>query len=188
MPTRRKQPGAKKAAAKKPRTPAPRAAPRKIAVKAFDEPRPYEIPRSLMTTDWQEVVNDPQVHVVIELVGGTGLHRVQPAHHEAEIGYWIRAPLRQRGLCTEAVAGLLTWAFTPQARGGWGFRRVHIRCAGANAASARVPGKLNLPFEARHAQERWVTGVGWQDTLVWGVLAEQWDLATSSLRAPPAPR
>jgi homoserine dehydrogenase len=46
---------------------------RKIAVKAFDEPRPYDIPRALMTTDWQEVVNDPQIHVVIELVGGTGI-------------------------------------------------------------------------------------------------------------------
>jgi homoserine dehydrogenase len=46
---------------------------RKIAVKAFDEPRPYPIARELMTTDWQEVVNDPQIHVVIELVGGTGL-------------------------------------------------------------------------------------------------------------------
>jgi homoserine dehydrogenase len=46
---------------------------RRIAVKAFDEPRPYPIPRSLMTTDWQEVINDPQVHVVIELVGGKGL-------------------------------------------------------------------------------------------------------------------
>jgi homoserine dehydrogenase len=46
---------------------------RKIAVKAFNEPRPYPIPRSLMTTDWQEVVNDPQVQVVIELVGGTGI-------------------------------------------------------------------------------------------------------------------
>jgi homoserine dehydrogenase len=46
---------------------------RKIAVKAFDEPRPYPIPRSLMTTDWQEVVNDPETHIVIELVGGTGI-------------------------------------------------------------------------------------------------------------------
>src|SRR5215831_3116494 len=46
---------------------------RKIAVKAFDEPRPYPIPRSLMTTDWQEVVNDPDIHIVIELVGGTGI-------------------------------------------------------------------------------------------------------------------
>src|SRR5260370_67686 len=46
-----------------------------IAVKAFDEPRPYAIPTSLMTTNWESVVSDPQVHVVIELVGGTGLAR-----------------------------------------------------------------------------------------------------------------
>ncbi len=48
---------------------------RKIAVKAFDEPRPYEIPRAVMTTDWQSVVNDPAVHVVAEIVGGTTLAR-----------------------------------------------------------------------------------------------------------------
>ena len=48
---------------------------RKIAVKAFDEPRPYAIPRSLMTTDWQSVVNDPQVDLVAELAGGTGIAR-----------------------------------------------------------------------------------------------------------------
>lgn len=47
----------------------------KVAVKAFDEPRPYAIPRSVMTTDWREVVEDPQVDVVIELVGGTTLAR-----------------------------------------------------------------------------------------------------------------
>src|SRR5882724_11298697 len=46
---------------------------RKIAVKALAEPRPYPIPRELMTTDWQEVVNDQQIHVIIELVGGTGI-------------------------------------------------------------------------------------------------------------------
>ena len=45
----------------------------KVAVKAFDEPRPYEIPRRIMTTDWKEVVNDPDIRVVIELIGGTGL-------------------------------------------------------------------------------------------------------------------
>ena len=48
---------------------------RKVAVKAFDEPRPYAIPASLMTTDWQSVVCDPQVDVVAELVGGTTLAR-----------------------------------------------------------------------------------------------------------------
>ena len=48
---------------------------RKIAVKAFEEPRPYEIPPSSMTTDWQAVVNDPKVDVVAELAGGTTLAR-----------------------------------------------------------------------------------------------------------------
>ncbi len=48
---------------------------RKVAVKAFAEPRPYPISRSLMTTDWKAVVNDPGVHIVAELVGGTTLAR-----------------------------------------------------------------------------------------------------------------
>src|SRR4051812_31103386 len=48
---------------------------RKVAVKAFDEPRPYEIPKSCMTTDWQSVVNDPSVDIVAELVGGITLAR-----------------------------------------------------------------------------------------------------------------
>jgi homoserine dehydrogenase len=48
---------------------------RKVAVKAFDEPRPYPIPQSLMTLDWAEVVNDPSIQVIIELVGGTGIAR-----------------------------------------------------------------------------------------------------------------
>jgi len=45
----------------------------KVAVKAFDEPRPYEIPQRIMTANWREVVNDPNIQVVIELVGGTGI-------------------------------------------------------------------------------------------------------------------
>ena len=48
---------------------------RKVAVKAFDEPRPYEIPKSSMTTDWQAVVSDPQVDVIAELAGGTAIAR-----------------------------------------------------------------------------------------------------------------
>ena len=48
---------------------------RKVAVKALDEPRPYAIPASRMTTDWQSVVADPQVDVVAELAGGTTIAR-----------------------------------------------------------------------------------------------------------------
>lgn len=48
---------------------------RRVAVKAFDEPRPYPIPAPFMTTNWEAVVNDPQVDIVAELVGGTTMAR-----------------------------------------------------------------------------------------------------------------
>jgi homoserine dehydrogenase len=48
---------------------------RKVAVKAVDEPRPYPIPRRFLTTNWREVVEDPQVQLVTELVGGTTVAR-----------------------------------------------------------------------------------------------------------------
>jgi ribosomal-protein-serine acetyltransferase len=109
-------------------------------------------------------------------LGGTGLHRLNLASHEAEIGYWIRADRRRSGLCTEAVAGLISWAFTPQSRGGWGLRRLHIRCASSNHASRRVPQKLNLRHEATLVADRWVDSIGWDDTLVWGVLVHEWNI------------
>lgn len=47
----------------------------RIAVKAFDEPRAVDVPLSLMTTDWREVVNDPRVQIVAELAGGVKVAR-----------------------------------------------------------------------------------------------------------------
>lgn len=46
---------------------------RKVAVKSLDKQRAHSFPRSLLTTDWQEVVNAPDIHIIIELVGGTGI-------------------------------------------------------------------------------------------------------------------
>lgn len=49
---------------------------RKVAVKAFDEPRPYPIAPALMTLNWKDVVEDPEIQIVTELVGGTGIAKV----------------------------------------------------------------------------------------------------------------
>jgi len=45
----------------------------RVAVKSFDEARPYPIAPAVMTLDWREVVEDPTVKIVVELVGGTGI-------------------------------------------------------------------------------------------------------------------
>ena len=47
----------------------------KVAVRSLDRVRPYDIPRHLLTTDWREVVNDPAIQVIVELIGGTKLAR-----------------------------------------------------------------------------------------------------------------
>ncbi len=110
------------------------------------------------------------------ILGGTSFHRVRHAFAEAEIGYWIRADRRGRGLCTEAVAAMLSWGFTPQPTG-WGFRRIVIYCAEPNVPSRRIPERLGLRLEVRAKNDRWVEGIGFCDTLGWGILAEEWDLA-----------
>jgi homoserine dehydrogenase len=48
----------------------------KVAVKAYEEPqRKADIPRKMLTLDWKEVVNDPEVQLVAELAGGKTVAR-----------------------------------------------------------------------------------------------------------------
>lgn len=43
----------------------------KIAVRDLKKPRPVDSPTHLFTGDWREVVNSPDVDIVVELIGGT---------------------------------------------------------------------------------------------------------------------
>jgi ribosomal-protein-serine acetyltransferase len=121
-----------------------------------------------------------------DVLGGTSLHDVIRARHQAEIGYWIRPDRRRTGLCAEAVAGLISWAFTPQSAGGWGLRRIEIYCAAKNESSQRVPAKLGLRREVHKVSCQWIEGRGWDDLLGWGVVNEEWDCASHRLRRGPA--
>lgn len=46
---------------------------KRVAVKAFDEPRAVYIPDDLLTTDWKEVACDPEIDIVVELMGGINI-------------------------------------------------------------------------------------------------------------------
>lgn len=47
----------------------------KMAVRNIKKRRPIQIPRSLLTTEWKSIVEDPQIHLIIELIGGTTIAR-----------------------------------------------------------------------------------------------------------------
>lgn len=104
-----------------------------------------------------------------QVLGGTGLHRIDIAHASADVGYWIREDGRRRGLCTEAVRALVGSAFAD-----WSLRRITITCDGANVASRGVPERLGLRREACFEKSRWVDTVGWNDKLVYAVRCDEW--------------
>lgn len=118
-----------------------------------------------------------------QLIAGTGFNRLSPEWHNAETGYWVRPDRRRQGIAAEVLAATLTAGFLPQTRGGFGFRRIHIFAAAANTASRGVPGRLGLRQIMHARQDRWLEGLGWSDSIGWDVLADEWDLSRSRLRA-----
>lgn len=41
-----------------------------VAVRDLSKPRDVEVPEAVLTTDWRKMVEDPEVEVVVELIGG----------------------------------------------------------------------------------------------------------------------
>ncbi len=44
---------------------------RRVAVRDLQKARPVKVPAALLTTDWRSVVADPEVDIIVELMGGT---------------------------------------------------------------------------------------------------------------------
>jgi homoserine dehydrogenase len=42
----------------------------KVGVRSLDKPRPVEIPTELLTTDLESIVTDPEIDIVVEVIGG----------------------------------------------------------------------------------------------------------------------
>ena len=103
-----------------------------------------------------------------ELVGGTLFPSINTRQGSAEIGVFIAASARGRGIVTRAVEAMLAWAFAER-----GLHRVEWRCALGNAPSRRIPERLGFTHEGtlrevfRVREER-------QDLEVWALLAREW--------------
>ena len=78
-----------------------------------------------------------------ELVGGTGLHRIDWTVRKFEIGYWRKTGCEGRGFVTEAVRALARLAFDALEA-----RRVEIRMDDNNARSWRVAERAGFTLEA----------------------------------------
>lgn len=78
-----------------------------------------------------------------ELVGSSGLHRINWDVPSFEIGYWVRTSYSGRGYITEAVKGITNFAITHLSA-----RRLEIQCDSRNERSAAVARRAGYQHEA----------------------------------------
>ena len=97
-----------------------------------------------------------------DLVGGTGLHRIDWAQRNFEIGYWCRTSRQGRGYAAEAVQALTRFAF-----GRLEARRVEIRMDDGNERSWRVAERAGFRLEGVLRGNRLTPGGELRDTRVY---------------------
>lgn len=73
--------------------------------------------------------------------GGIGL-RMSPAHHRAELGYWLGLPYWGSGYATEAAQALVRYGFQTL-----GLHRIYASHVVGNVASGRVLQKIGMHHE-----------------------------------------
>jgi RimJ/RimL family protein N-acetyltransferase len=89
---------------------------------------------------------DLRLHLILketgQLIGSSGLHRIDWQSRKFEIGYWVRTSFGNQGYITEAVEAITNFAIHElQAN------RIEIRCDGRNARSARVAERQGFTLE-----------------------------------------
>lgn len=85
----------------------------------------------------EESAGPPLGHVV--------LAKIALAAGQAEVGYWMAAPARGRGVATRAVSALAEWAFDRLAAEG--LEHLHLLHQVDNVASCRVAVKAGFRFD-----------------------------------------
>ena len=78
-----------------------------------------------------------------ELLGATGLHRMDWSVPRFEIGYWVRTSQANKGIATESVKAVALYAFKQL-----NAKRVQILCEENNTASRLVAEKAGFIHEA----------------------------------------
>lgn len=77
-----------------------------------------------------------------ELIGSSGLHRIDWQSRKFEIGYWVHSAFARQGYITEAVDAITKYAIQElQAN------RIEIRCDSRNVQSARIAERSGFTLE-----------------------------------------
>jgi len=103
------------------------------------------------------------------IVGRVNLGGVlRGAFSNAYLGYWIDEGHQSRGLMSEAVRGILAFAF-----GTAGLHRVQVAIMPRNAPSLRVVEKVGVRREGFAERYLRIAGI-WEDHVIFAMTSEEW--------------
>jgi RimJ/RimL family protein N-acetyltransferase len=104
-----------------------------------------------------------------EVLGSCGVSWQDEPHGVAEIGYWVRAEGRRRGVATRAVRLAAGWVF-----GECGVRRLQLRADALNEASQRVAERAGFTREGVLRSVRYSSRQGRRvDFVIFSLLPEE---------------
>jgi RimJ/RimL family protein N-acetyltransferase/catechol 2,3-dioxygenase-like lactoylglutathione lyase family enzyme len=117
-------------------------------------------------------------HADDRLLGGIGLSNISLGNASADVGYWIAAAERGKGVATRATALLVDWAFAEL-----GLARVGLLADVDNVASRRVARKLGF-VEEGVLRAHMMTRRGRRDSVMYGRLATDPGREAAALALP----
>jgi ribosomal-protein-alanine N-acetyltransferase len=123
-------------------------------------------PRHPGEAGWFQFVLEDQ-HTM-QFIGDCGLNILDSATRFAQIGYTVARPFWNRGYATEAITGLVKYAFST-----FPLHRISASVDPLNTGSARALEKAGFVKEAHFRQTEWFKG-RWADDAIYAMLREDW--------------
>ena len=103
-----------------------------------------------------------------QVIGDVALWCADDTRQRGEMGWAFRPDVTGHGFATEAAHALVDVAL-----GHYGMQRVFAQLDARNTASARLCERVGMTQEAHLRRDWWGKGE-WSDTLVYGLLREEW--------------
>ena len=138
----------------------------------YDKERAQALIRGCQVSEPFTAGDDFQFAVALkttdDLIGDLYL-KLDEAGKQAELGYTFAPTFQGQGLATEAVEGLLEYAFTER-----GLHRIYGVTDPRNTPSIRLMKRVGMRQEAHFKKNLWFKGE-WADDVVFAVLASEWE-------------
>ncbi|WP_138754412.1 GNAT family N-acetyltransferase [Paenibacillus sinopodophylli] len=96
-----------------------------------------------------------------QLIGSSGLHRIDWETRKFEIGYWVRSSFGAKGYISEAVEAITDFAIQELEA-----NRMEIRCDARNSRSAKVAERSGYTCEGILRKEKPSVDGSLQDTMI----------------------